>query len=94
MAVSTLSNTFLLSPPISHSPSKPTFPLIINFPTRSQFRQQPPLTTAFSSSDAAAAAANPLPQQDTIPIELSMICNIFFFSIFYVYFIYLFITYE
>ncbi|KAK2393204.1 3-hydroxyacyl-[acyl-carrier-protein] dehydratase FabZ [Trifolium repens] len=70
MAVSSLSNTFLLSPPISHSPSKPTFPLIINFPTRSQFRQPPPLTTAFSSSDAAAAAANPLPQQDTIPIEL------------------------
>ncbi|XP_045814513.1 3-hydroxyacyl-[acyl-carrier-protein] dehydratase FabZ-like [Trifolium pratense] len=66
MAVSTFSNTLLLSP-ISHSPSKPSFPLIINFPTRFQFRQ-PSLTTTFPSSDAAANA--PPQQKDTTPIEL------------------------
>ncbi|XP_004485564.1 uncharacterized protein [Cicer arietinum] len=64
MATSTFSNT--LFSPISTNPSKTNFPLI-NFPlSRSLFRQ--PLTTTFSSSDAAANA--PQQKDTTTPIEL------------------------
>jgi len=67
-ASTTFSNTLFLSPISHHSPSKPNFLPLINFP-RSHFKQ-PSLTTTFCSSDAAAA--NAPPQQHTTPIELSM----------------------